>query len=271
MEWVSQLFTDQVLLRNAIATGLLIAVVAILRAVALRLVRRTNWGSDKVLLRWLVQVRSAALLLLLLGFVFIWAEELRTLAISVVAIAVALVVATKELILCLSGSILRATSGSFIVGDRIEIDEIRGDVIDLGPFTTTILEIGPNHRRTGRAVVFPNAMLLDRPVTNETFTEEYVLHTMTVPIGAETDWKEAETRLLEAARAACGPVLDEANRVMTEAARTHGLADFSIEPKAFVLVGDGGELSLSLRIPVRTREKGQVEQSILRAYLEGAD
>ena len=38
---------------------------------------------------------------------------------------------------------MRATSRSFKLGDRIEIGDYRGDVIDYNLFTTTILETGP--------------------------------------------------------------------------------------------------------------------------------
>ena len=70
-----------------------------------------------------------------------------------VALPVSLVVATIELILCVSGSILKTISGSFDMGDRIQIKDFRGDVIDQNLHAATILEAGPGkitHHRTGR-------------------------------------------------------------------------------------------------------------------------
>ena len=67
----------------------------------------------------------------------------------------AIVLATKEIIMCLSGAIYRASSGTFKVGDRVEIGAFRGDVIDQTLLATTILEIGPGqaiHQHSGRTV-----------------------------------------------------------------------------------------------------------------------
>jgi small-conductance mechanosensitive channel len=230
------------------------------------MVRRSGWASDQLTMRWTVQVRWASLLLLLLGLVIVWAEELRTLAISIVAIAAAIVIATKELILCLSGAFLRATSNSFTIGDRIEIAGVRGDVVDLRPLTTTILEIGPAHRRTGRAVILPNALLVSGPVVNETFTDAYVVHMITVPVEPKR-WRESEEALLEAANAVCAPFLADAEAHMAQAARRHGLPVFSVEPRAHVQIPDAGKLSLVLRVPTPARDKGQTEQEILRRFL----
>mgnify|MGYP001215256827 CR=1 FL=1 len=66
-----------------------------------------------------------------------------------VAIAVALVIATKELILCVSGALIKGGARSFNIGDRIQVKEFRGDVIDQNLLTTTILEVGPGKVLTG--------------------------------------------------------------------------------------------------------------------------
>ncbi|WP_146429413.1 mechanosensitive ion channel domain-containing protein [Blastopirellula retiformator] len=76
--------------------------------------------------------------------------------ISILAFAVAVVIALKELIQCISGSIMKAVGRPFKLGDRIEFHNIRGDVIDHNVLTTTILELGPDQmtqQLTGRAIV----------------------------------------------------------------------------------------------------------------------
>ncbi len=264
---LSQIFSEHDLVRNAIATVVLIVTIFILRSAVLRFVRGAEWASEQMQLHLMVRVRTVAMFLLALGFVVIWASELRTMAISVVAIAVAIVIATKELILCVSGSVLRATSQCFSVGDRIEVSGIHGDVVDLGLFTTTILETGPGHRRTGRAVVLPNGVLLSAPVINETFTDDFVLHMISVPIGAEEDWQQAEERLLAAAREVCAPILAEAQTHMQKTANRHGLPDFKVEPTVNLQVPEADKLRLILRVPSRAQAKGATEQQILRHFL----
>jgi small-conductance mechanosensitive channel len=188
-------------------------------------------------------------------------------AVSLFAIAVATVIATKELIQCFSGSLLKTVSRGFAVGDRIEINGLRGDVIDHNALTTTILEIGPHEltqQHTGRAVVVPNSVFLDKPVINESFTDEYVLHVFKVPVKMNKNWQQAEQDLLEAARDQCRLFLDPARQHFQRLGKTQGLATLSVELRVTVSIPKADELELIVRIAVPARRKGRIEQEILR-------
>ncbi len=63
--------------------------------------------------RFLVASRNITLLLVLFSLAFIWSAQIQTLALSMFAVAAAVVVATKELIMCLSGSILRSATQQY--------------------------------------------------------------------------------------------------------------------------------------------------------------
>jgi hypothetical protein len=116
----------------------------------------------------------------------IWAEELQTIAVSMLAFAAALILATKELILCVSGFVVRHASNSYSLGDHIEVGNIRGRVVDIGLLSTTVMEIGPQHnahQMTGRALTFPNSLLLSNAVIRENYMGDYVMHIINVPVG----------------------------------------------------------------------------------------
>ena len=60
----------------------------------------------------------------------------------------------------------------------------RSLVTFLTALTTTILEIGPEkltHQHTGRAIVVPNSVFLDKHVVNESYTADFVLHVFRLP------------------------------------------------------------------------------------------
>ncbi|MCC6873770.1 MAG: mechanosensitive ion channel family protein [Sandaracinaceae bacterium] len=260
-----QLLKDQQ--GNLIATGALVVILLVARSIALRAIGRAA-RDDATRVRWASTARNITLLVFLLGSVGIWATELRTFAISVVAIAAALVLATKELILCVSGTVLRTTAGSFSVGDRVELAGVRGDVIDTSLFTTTILEIGAGHQRTGRSITVPNSVLMSQAVVNETFMDEYVLHVITIPMASGAGWKRSEQALLAAARAATAEHLEPARRFMNALAAKHGLPQFSVEPRVLVALPSPTEMQLVLRLPAPSRDRGRLEQWVLRDYLE---
>jgi small-conductance mechanosensitive channel len=263
------LAATETMLELLISTGILMIILIVLRAITSRYIRR-NVVSTELRRRWLVQSRNAMILILLLGLVLIWADELRTLALSIVAIAVAFVVATKELILCLTGSILKTGSRSFNIGDRIQVKEFRGDVIDQNLLATTILEVGPGkitHQRTGRMATIPNALFLSEPVINESFTHDYVLHVFTVPFKMQDDWKSAQKLFLESANMQCKPYIDEVRKYMQDVSEERGLEVPSVDPRVTIQVPAAGEVHLIIRIPTRSGQRSYIEQAILADVL----
>src|SRR6056297_3013084 len=264
-EWVNQFAISDELFSILIETIILLSVVTIGRAVISRFIKK-KVHSKELQRRWLVQTRNAFILLLILGLIFIWGEALRTFALSIVAIAVAFVVATKELILCVTGSILKTGAGSFNIGDRIQVKDFRGDVIDQNILATTILEVGPGkltHQRTGRMTVIPNALFVSEPVINESYTHDYVLHVFTIPFKREDNWRVAQEEFLKAARKHCKPYLKDARNHMEKISEDMGLDVPTTEPRVTVQVPTAGEIHLVVRIPVKSSQRGFIEQSIL--------
>jgi hypothetical protein len=193
-------------------------------------------------------------------------EELRTLAISIVAIAVAFVVATKELILCLIGSIIKSGSRSFNVGDRIQIKDFRGDVIDQNLLTTTLLEVGPGkltHQRTGRMIVVPNAMFVSEPLINESYTHDYVLHVFTVPFKREDNWRLAKQAFLETAQSYCADYLEQARSYIQRMSDVRSIDVPSVDPRVTLQVPTAGDIHLIIRLPAPAEKRNFMEQAIL--------
>jgi len=262
------LWADSEVRRNLIATLILLAAVVAARFTLLRAARRLTASSRAQLrLSWMNTVRRSAIALLILGVIVIWSSELQTFALSIVAFAVAIVLAVKELLLCMSGSLLRTSAKMFSIGDRIEVNALRGDVVDHGLLATSILEIGPGHRRTGRKVVLPNSIFLSAHVVNETATQQYVLHTINVPLAPGSDWEAAERILLDVANETCAAYVDPAKRHLEALSSQHGLVIRSVEPRVAIGLPAADEVMLHLRVPTKARDKGVVEQTILRKFL----
>jgi hypothetical protein len=266
-DWLTQYET---ILPDAIQSLVLLAVVLILRIFLVRAVLRSERMSLETRRRWVVHVRNALALVFVFGLVFIWGHQLSTFAVSLVAIAVAVVLATKELILCLSGTVLRMGTNAYTLGDRIEVAGTRGNVLDQTLLATTVLEIGPgqtSQQYTGRAVVFPNSLLLSHPIVNETYLRQYVVHVMTVPLWTEDDWQTAEKLLLEIAMAECAPFLDEARRHMKDLEGKAWLDAPSVQPRVNVQLPEPGRINLLLRIPAPAHRTSRLEQAILKRFL----
>lgn len=256
-----------------ISTVILLVAIIVLRSLVVRFIRR-NVAATELRRKWLVNSRNGLLLILLLGLVLIWGNELRALALSVVAIAIAFVVATKELILCLTGSLIKSSSGAFNLGDRIQVKDFRGDVIDHNLLTTTILEVGPGQsmqQRTGRMITIPNAVLVSEPVIKESFTEKFGFHVFSVPFKREHDWPAARQALLEAAKRRCEPYIEQGRQHMDRITAQRGLGLPPVEPRVSIHVPNAGEVHLVVRLPVPAGQRNAIEQAILDEVLSQGD
>lgn len=259
--------------RLLISTALLVLIIVVLRLLSRRYILNSV-GSRELRRKWIVQSRNGLIILFLLGMILIWGDELRTLAISVVAIAVALVIATKELISCITGSILKSGASSFDIGDRIQVKDFRGDVIDQNLLATTILEVGPGkltQQRTGRMTIIPNALFLSEPVINESFTHDYVLHVFTVPFKREDNWKDAQTAMQESAEKMCESYIEDVRSFMEKLSDRRGLDVPSVDPRVSISTPAAGEIHLIVRVPAKTSQRSFVEQAILSDVFDTHD
>ena len=268
-EWFS---IDSSVTLDGLKSLILLLFLIIVRALAVRWIAGNPTLSMESKRRWVVTTRNSVVFAFLIGLVIIWAHELQAFAVSLVALAAAMVLATKELILCWSGAALRVGGKVYAVGDRIQIAGYRGVVLDHDVFATKLLEIGPGqsaHLYTGRVAVFPNSLLFTNTLIKENPDQEYGLYTLVVPIKADDDWRKAECTLVEAAKAECAPFMEEAVRQMKLLEQANLLEAPSPEPRITIQLPESGKLHLVLRFPAPDRGRSRIEQAILRRYLIG--
>lgn len=257
---------------HLISQSLIFSVVMILSRVFLE--RRihehyTEWTEEQRL-KSIGFLRNSIFALLFFGLFYIWGTVLRDFAVSVFAIALAVVVATKELILCIHGYILILRGSFYHLGDRIEILGKRGDVTNITLLSTTLLEVGPmqsGHQRTGRQISFANSSVLNHFVHNESIFEQFALITISIPLHLRDDWKKAKEVLLKHANDACASYLDTARRKIAQAQRRAGVELPIVDPRVHIDFVGPESLALQLRLPCPFHLRERIEQKILEAFL----
>lgn len=233
-------------------------------------IRRWNAPSGEEKRRWIIQIKNISFIILAAGFFGIWATELRTFALSLVAVAAALAIAFKEIIQCFMGGLYIASVKPFELGDRIEVNHVRGEVIDHNFLSTTVLEIGPAkevNMLSGRQMVIPNSVFLMHPLQNWSLQQDYVLQMLRVTVKPGEDWKQTEKLLLEAANRECQSYLEPALHAMKRMAQREGLDLPRVEPRVSLQYDDLGSLHLTLRFPAPMGGVSKVEQAILRSVV----
>jgi small-conductance mechanosensitive channel len=95
----------------------------------------------------------------------------------------------------------------FKIGDRILIDNVKGDVIDITMTHVYIGELGGiigGEENSGRTVIIPNSILFEKNIINYTFSDGYILDQIGVTLRYESDLEEAMRLGVAAAKKVLG-------------------------------------------------------------------
>ena len=159
----------------------LLIVLLFLKKGVLRLIRRisSHRGEDRRnQINILEQLGNAFIIIVLM---MVWSSEIQTLAISIAAFMVAIVLATREFIQCFMGFIYYLGARPFRVGDWIQMNNIIGEVVEMDWAKTTLLEVDPeSFNYTGKHVYVPNSQLVTQTVRNLNFMRRYRLHSFEI-------------------------------------------------------------------------------------------
>ncbi len=176
---------DFLMVHKFLFTLLIILFITIIRRLVLAKIRGEELFLTEEQRKWMSRTKNGAFSIIVLLIFLLWKSEISEFALSVTAIAIAIVVASKEIILCVTGSIQRASSRSFRIGDWIEIGKLCGEVIDHNLMATVIQEIDLHHGQynyTGKTATLPNSMFFTYAVKNLNFMKRYVYHEFSIVV-----------------------------------------------------------------------------------------
>ena len=156
-----------------------------------------------------VLVKNLVLLASLIVIGTIWASKIAGAALSLAAVAGAMLIVSKEFLANLLGTAHLTVSRLYRVGDFIELDGISGRVIDTDLLTTTITEMQDGSQIASRTVALPHSLLLVKPVRNLSATGAYMINLMKVAVDPSADLAALEDALLKAAAGVCAPWLED--------------------------------------------------------------
>lgn len=127
---------------------------------------------------------------IIIAILIIWIEKISSIATFLGIIGAGIAIALAEIILSITGWLFIVFRRPFRIGDRIEIGNIRGDVIDIRLFQFSILEVG-EYQSTGKIMHIPNSFVFRREFTNQTMGFDYVWDEFSIVITFESNWEKA--------------------------------------------------------------------------------
>lgn len=157
----------------------------------------------------------------------------------------------------------------FSLGDRIEVNGTIGDVIDMGPFYFTIMEIGNWVRAdqsTGRTIKIPNGLVFTYPVANYNRGSQYIWNEISILITGDSEWKKAKEILQEIAEKYSAKAEKTSDQVTNREAEEYILPS-KLTPIVYMTIQEKG-ISLTIRYLCSPHERRDIENKIWEEILE---
>jgi small-conductance mechanosensitive channel len=254
-----------------IASLVLIGALLLVRVFLVRLVKSGPEILSEEQRRWQVRIKNTSWIAILIGLFFIWAPELQTFALSITAFALAVVIATRELITCVTGGILRTGARAFKVGDWLSVDGITGEVIDVDIIGLRLQEIdvaGKTYQFTGKTHYVLNSKLMAGSYSNLTFMKNFVIHEVQVSLQhISVDPEVLMDRFREITEKHVAPHREEAKQFNEEYERVSGLNMHNSEPQLFLDCKDFSHYVFTARLLVPTKLAAALESDITLEFV----
>ncbi|MGM0410680.1 MAG: mechanosensitive ion channel family protein [Bacillota bacterium] len=133
----------------------------------------------------------------------IWLDSISSLFTFLGIFSAGLAVALKDILVNFFAWIYIISRRPFSIGDRIEINGVKGDVIDIKIMDISLMEVGnwvKAEQSTGRIINIPNGKIFNSNVANFTKGFELIWNEISILITFESDWKKAKSILEEIAK-----------------------------------------------------------------------
>jgi small-conductance mechanosensitive channel len=145
----------------------------------------------------------------------------------------------------------------YTAGDRIEMQQMAGDVIDIGFFYTRMLEIGSwisADQYSGRLLLIPNSMIFGTPILNYTQHLSRIWDEVVLPITFDSNMEAAIRILTDVGTEYSREFLKDAEHELEQMRRQFLVPQVELKPSVFVKVTSNW-LELTMRYVVDPKQR----------------
>lgn len=270
MEWISeQVGVSPDTISKIVATLVTFAVLVLGRWIILRALARA-FSEDWDEYRARKAATYAATVVAIIVLVWIWVDAFDDLPTFLGLISAGIAIALADVLKNLAGWAYILSRRPFRLGDRIEVSDSRGDVVDIRLFRFSLMEVGEwvdADQSTGRLLHVPNGIVFTNKVANYTEGFNYIWHELAVLVTFESDHRKARAIIEGALRQHAPDVERTAGDLIRETARKYHIRVGAITPIVYLTVRDSG-IRLTARYLVSARQRRHVEQALWTQILD---
>lgn len=267
---LKEIFLDTYLEYNELITTIFVVVILVSVHFLINALVRRLTENDSIRYKW---KKNFAYFLSLLGFLIIgriWFEGMASVATFFGLLSAGLAIALKDPVTDMAGWIFLVWRKPFGVGDRIEIADRKGDVIDIRFFKFTILEIGnwiKSDQSTGRVIHIPNHYVLQNSIANYTSDFNFIWNEIEIIVTFESDWRKAKEIITDIVNSQMEHFVADAEAQIRRAKKSYLIQYKNLTPIVYTEVVDIG-VKLTIRHLSHARRRRGLNQLIWEDVLD---
>ncbi|MFO7891830.1 MAG: mechanosensitive ion channel family protein [bacterium] len=203
----------------------------------------------------------------------IWAESTKQWATIISVMGAGIALALHSVLLNLAGWVYIITRRPYKTGDRIELGDVKGDVIDIRVLHTSLLEIGnwvDGEQGTGRLVQLPHGQIFKNALYNYTQGFEYIWNELSITITFESDWKKAKEILLKLGSEESQEIQEQVARKIKRMSQKYLIYFRKFTPIVYTKIEDSG-VKLTLRFLTDVKKRRGGEDSLSKKILDAVN
>lgn len=250
-----------------------ILIIIILRRLTIKIFLKNNEDvKERYYYTNAIKYTYSAILIIIL--ITIWFSEFRSIATFLGLVGAALTIALKDPIVNLAAWLFILARQPFKIGDRVQIGEHQGDVIDIRLFQFTINEIGnwvDADQSTGRIIHIPNGIVFNQSQANYSQGFSHIWNELNITITFESDWKLAKEILSKILDFHTSDMSESARKSLKEVSKKYMILYGKLTPIVYTSVKDSG-VCLYMRYLVDPKKRRTSEnliwEDVLKAFNE---
>lgn len=215
-------------------------------------------------------VNFVTFLAIVIAVLMVYSDRLGGLGVALGVAGAGIAFALQELIISIAGWVLIVTTNIIKVGQRVQINGIRGDVVDIGVLKTTLMEVGEwvgGDLYNGRIVNVANSFAFKEPVYNYSGEYPFLWDEVRIPVRYGSDHEAARKLFLTTLQQVTGDYALASSRQWHHLADRYRVEKAQVEPMVD-LEFDENWITYTLRYIVDYKKRRSTKNLIFTAILD---
>ena len=250
---------------------IIITVITLIRHILFKISLKKNLNAKE---KYMYNKKGSAIatVIICILLALLWIDYLKNFITFITFISTAITLSLKDFIFNFFSGIYIKTSKIFSLEDRIEVNGLKGDVVNINKTGFDLLEIGDRvngEQSTGRIVHVPNSIVFTYPVKNYVKAFKYIWDEIKINIPLDSDVYKVKKELYKIIKrnSAVRNIPNKMESEVNDASTDYRIYFNNLDPIIYIEIVDS-HIELYLRFLVHPKKKRTVENSILLDILK---